>query len=343
MEKVERQYKQLGAEERATIMLMQREGSGLREIGRFLKRSPSTISRELARDLGAGTSYVASLAGEQASRLRYKPRKALKLVSGNPLFEVVKGHLKKNWSPEQIAGTLKRMHPDEPEQRVSHETIYLTLYAMPRGEMRRELIACLRWSRDKRRSKTRAPDGRGHIAEMQSIHLRPPEVADRLIPGHWEADMIKGAMNRSSVGTLVERTTLMVVLAKVPDGTAQSALEGFSKALSAIPPELRKTFTYDQGREMSKHAQLTEQTGVAVYFCDPHSPWQRGLNENTNGLLRQYLPKGADLSVYTQEQLDAIAWSLNTRPRKSLGFRSPVEVYSELLLNMELAKTATKH
>lgn len=343
MEKVEKQYKQLGAEERATIMLMQREGSGLREMGRFLKRSPSTISRELARDLGAESGYVASLAGEQASRLRFKPRKALKLVVGNPLFEVVKGYLKKNWSPEQIAGTLKRMHPDEPEQRVSHETIYLTLYAMPRGEMRRELIACLRWSRDKRRSKTRAPDGRGHIAEMQSIHLRPPEVADRLIPGHWEADMIKGAMNRSSVGTLVERTTLMVVLAKVPDGTAQSALDGFSKALSAIPPELRKTFTYDQGREMSKHAQLTEQTGVAVYFCDPHSPWQRGLNENTNGLLRQYLPKGADLSVYTQEQLDAIAWSLNTRPRKSLGFRSPVEVYSELLLNMELAKTATKH
>ena len=226
---------------------------------------------------------------------------------------------------------------------MSHETIYHTLYAMPRGELRRELIACLRWSRDKRRSKTRAPDGRGHIAEMQSIHLRPPEVEDRLIPGHWEADLIKGAMNRSSVGTLAERTTLMVVLAKMPDGTAQSALDGFSEALSAIPRELRKTFTYDQGREMSKHAQLTERTGVAVYFCDPHSPWQRGLNENTNGLLRQYLPKGADLSVYTQEQLDEIAWSLNTRPRKSLGFRSPVEVYSELLLNMELAKTATKH
>ena len=213
---------------------------------------------------------------------------------------------------------------------------------MLRGELRRELIACLRWSRDKRRSKTRAPDGRGHIAQMQSIHLRPPEVVDQLIPGHWKADMIKGAMNRSSVGTLVERTTL-VVLAKMPDGTAQSALDGFSVALSAIPPALRKTFTYDQGREMSKHAQLTEPTGVAVYFCDPHSPWQRGLNENTNGLLRQYLPKGADLSVYTQEQLDVIAWSLNTRPRKSLGFRSPVEVYSELLHNMELAKAATKH
>ena len=151
-------------------------------------------------------------------------------------------------------------------------------------------------------------------------------------------------MNRSSVGTLVERTTLMGgVLAKMPDGTAQSALDGFSEALSAIPPELRKTFTYDQGREMSKHAQLTERTGVAVYFCDPHSPWQRGLNENTNGLLRQYLPKGVDLSVYTQAQLDEIAWSLNTRPRKSLGFRSPVEVYSELLHNIELAKTATKH
>lgn len=315
----------------------------MREMGRFLNRSTSTISRELRRDLGGESGYVALLAGEQADRLRLMPRKALKLVVGNPLFEIVKDYLKKKWSPEQIAGTLKCMHPDKREQRVSHETIYHTLYAMPRGELRRELIACLRWSRDKRRSKTRGPDGRGHIAEMQSIHLRPQEVTDRLIPGHWEADMIKGAMNRSSVGTLVERTTLLVVLAKMPDGTAQSALDGFSEALSAIPPELRKTFTYDQGREMSKHAQLTERTGVAVYFCDPHSPWQRGLNENTNGLLRQYLPKGSDLSVYTQEQLDEIAWSLNTRPRKSLGFRSPVEVYSELLLNMELAKTATKH
>jgi len=343
MEKTEKLYKQLSAEERATIMLMTRDGKGVREVGRFLKRSPSTISRETDRDLGSEPAYDATLAGEHANRLRVKRRQALKLVVGGELFGVVVGHLKKKWSPEQIAGTLKGMHPDQPSQRVSHETIYHTLYAMPRGELRRELIACLRWSRDKRRSKTRAPDGRGHIAEMQSIHLRPPEVADRLIPGHWEADLIKGAMNRSSVGTLVERTTLMVVLAKMPDGTAQSALDGFSEALSAIPLALRKTFTYDQGREMSKHAQLTERTGVAVYFCDPHSPWQRGLNENTNGLLRQYLPKGADLSVYTQEQLDEIAWSLNTRPRKSLGFRSPVEVYSELLLNMELAKTATKH
>ena len=160
-----------------------------------MKRSPRTLSRELARDLGCESDYVASLAGEQASQLRFKPRKALKLVVGNPLFLVVKAPLQKNWSPEQIAGTLRLMHPDKPAQRVSHETIYHTLYAMPRGELRRELIAGLRWRRDQRRSKTRAPDGRGHIAQMQSIHLRPPEVADRFIPGHWEADLIKGAMN----------------------------------------------------------------------------------------------------------------------------------------------------
>ena len=343
MEKTEQHYTPLDAEERATIMLMRQERKGAREIGRFLNRSPGTISRELDRDLVSESGYVASLAGAQARRLRIKPRKESKLAVGGLLFGVVVDHLKKKWSPEQITGTLKGMHPDQPAQRVSHETIYHTRYAMPRGELRRELIACLRWSRDKRRSKTRAPDSRGHIAAMQSIHLRPPEVADRVIPGHWEADMIKGAMNRSSVGTLVERTTLMVVLAKMPDGTAQSALDGFSEALSAIPPELRKTFTYDQGREMRKHAQLTERTGVAVYFCDPHSPWQRGLNEHTNGLLRQYLPKGTDLSIYTQVQLDEIAWRLNTRPRKSLGFRSPVEVYSALLHNMQTAKTATKH
>jgi IS30 family transposase len=343
MERTKKQYKHLSAEERATIMLMQGEKSGVREIGRYLNRSASTISRELSRDLGTEACYTATLAGEQANILRLKHRKKSKLEVGGILFNIVKEHLKKKWSPEQVTGILKRMHPDQPEHHVSHETIYHTLYAMPRGELRRELIACLRWSRDKRRSKTRAADGRGHIAEMQSIHLRPQEVTDRLIPGHWEADMIKGPMNRSSVGTLVERTTLMVVLAKVPDGTAQSALEGFSEALSAIPPELRKTFTYDQGREMSKHAQLTERTGVAVYFCDPHSPWQRGLNENTNGLLRQYLPKGVDLSVYSQAQLDEIALSLNTRPRKSLGFRTPLEVYTELLHNMELAKSATIH
>jgi len=343
MERAEKQYKQLSAEERATIMLMTRDSKGVREIGRFLNRSPSTISRETDRHTASEYGYCATRAGEQAAQRRVKSRKAPKLVLGSSLWETVAGYLRKKWSPEQIAGTLKAMHPDAPSQRIRHETIYHTLYAIPRGELRRELIACLRWSRDKRRSRTGAPDGRGHIAEMQSIHLRPPEVADRLIPGHWEADMIKGAMNRSSVGTLVERTTLMVVLAKMPDGTAQSALDGFSEALSAIPPELRKTFTYDQGREMSKHAQLTERTGVAVYFCDPHSPWQRGLNENTNGLLRQYLPKGADLAVYTQDQLDEIAWSLNTRPRKSLGFRSPVAVYSQLLLNIELAKTAIKH
>ena len=286
MEKTGKRYRHLSAEDRATIMVMTRDGKGVREVGRFLKRSPSTISRETDRNLGSDFDYDATLAGAQAIGLRTKPRKALKLVVGGELFDVVKEGLKKKWSPEQIAGTLKDRYPEQPSKRVSHETIYHTLYAMPRGELRRELIACLRWSRDKRRSKTRPADGRGHIAEMQSIHLRPPEVADRLIPGHWEADLIKGAMNRSSVGTLVERTTLMVVLAKMLDGTAQSALDGFSEALSAIPSEVRKTFTYDQGREMSKHAQLTERTGVAVYFCDPHSPWQRGLNENTNVLLR---------------------------------------------------------
>lgn len=174
MEKTKKRYKQLGADERATIMLMQQDSKGLREIGRFLNRSPSTISREINRDLGQASGYVASLAGKQAHRLRIKPRQALKLAPCTPLLEVVKTRLKKNWSPEQIAGILKRMHPDTLEQRVSHETIYPTLYAMPRGELRRELSACLRWSRDKRRAKTRAPDGRGHIAEMQSIHLRPP-------------------------------------------------------------------------------------------------------------------------------------------------------------------------
>ena len=178
---------------------------------------------------------------------------------------------------------------------------------------------------------------------MQSLHIRPPEVADRLIPGHWEADLIKGAFNRSAVGTLVERTTRLVILACMPDASAASALAGFTAALNKVAAPLRKNMTYDQGREMSRHRELTARTGVAIYFCDPHSPWQRGSNENTNGLLRQYMPKGTDLSHLAQDDLDAITYQMNTRPRKVLGYRSPLEVYGEIIDNLKQAESATIH
>jgi transposase, IS30 family len=219
------------------------------------------------------------------------------------------------------------MHPDEPHLQVSHETIYTALYAMPRGELRTELMACLRQARKTRRPRARGEDRRGTIPNMTSIHLRPPEVDERVIPGHWEGDLIKGARNASAVGTLVERTTLFVALAKVENASADAAVTGFGLVLNRIDAQRRLSLTYDQGREMARHEQLSAMTGVKVYFADPHSPWQRGINENTNGLLRQYFPKGTDLSQFSQAELDAVAWQMNTRPRKTLGWKCPAEVF----------------
>jgi IS30 family transposase len=244
--------------------------------------------------------------------------------------------LQLRWSPQQIAAILKSMWPDDSSKTVSHETIYNALYLHPRGELKREMIACLRHHNQVRKPRSRGVDRRGLIKDMQSIHIRPPEVEDRIIPGHWEGDLIKGAGNRSSVGTLVERTTRFVVLAKMDDAGTVSVVDSFSAVLNRQPAAMRKTMTYDQGREMHGHKILTERTGVQIYFADPHSPWQRGSNENTNGLLRQYMPKGADLSVYSQDELDDIALSLNTRPRQTLGFRTPLAVYTEHIQRLQL-------
>lgn len=275
--------------------------------------------------------YDAAKAGERARAQRFKCKRTPKLACGTALFGTVEEHLRKGWSPEQIAGTLKRMHPGDKERTVSHETIYNAIYIMPRGELRKELISCLRQTKGKRRPRSRGADRRGQIPDMASIDIRPVEAEDRLIPGHWEGDLIKGASNRSSVGTLVERSSRLVMLARLDDATAPAVVEGFSRIFNSVSEPMKKTMTYDRGKEMSQHKILTDRTGVAVFFADPHSPWQRGSNENTNGLLRQYLPKGADLSIYSQDDLDAIAGMLNTRPRKIHGFRSPLEVYQEML------------
>jgi IS30 family transposase len=244
------------------------------------------------------------------------------------LWEQVTRYLKAGYSPEPIAGTRAVVHPDTPSLQVSHETIYTAIYAMPRGALRTDVIGWLRFGHAKRRPRARDEDRRGRIPDRVSIHDRPPEVEDRLIPGHWEGDLIKGAQNRSAVGTLVERTTLFTVLSRMDNASAEAALSGFSHVLNRIEAQRRLSLTYDQGREMAAHHRLTEATGVNVYFADPHSPWPRGINENTNGLLRQYLPKGNDLSGFSQEELDAMAWKLNTRPRKSLGFRCPAELFT---------------
>ena len=228
------------------------------------------------------------------------------------------------------------MWPDEPQRTVSHESIYTCIYAMPKGELRKDLIACLRRAKAKRMPRSRGEDRRGQMPDLLSIHVRPPEANDRAFPGHWEGDLIKGAGNASAVGTLVERTSRLVMLIKLPHpnpASAANVLQAFTDKLLSIAVPMRQSMTYDQGREMVRHKELAKAAGIAVYFCDPHSPWQRGSNENMNGLVRQYLPKGTDLSGYSQEQLDAIADEINNRPRKGLGVRSPMAVYTELLLN----------
>jgi IS30 family transposase len=325
-----RTYKEMTLEERVEIQQRLESGEALRGIARSLGRAASTISREARRGNTNRTHYKAQSAHQHSQRCRSRPRVPRKL-SDPVLWEFVQELLHARWSPEQIAGILGLAFPDTASLRVSHETIYTAVYLVPRGALRTELIACLRQGRSTRKPRTRGKDRRGQIPNMQSIHVRPPEVEDRLIPGHWEGDLIKGAGNRSSVGTLVERSSGFVVLAKMSSASAADALESFGKALKTIPEALRKTLTYDQGKEMSYHDALSVRTGVKVYFADPHSPWQRGSNENTNGLLRQYLPKGADLSVYSQAELNQIALSLNTRPRKRHQFRTPLQVYNEHL------------
>lgn len=335
--KQEPHYSQLDYQDRQTIAIGLENKLSLRAIGRVLNRSASTISREIVRNAG-GDGYSCRYAQQRQVRRRRQGRPAPKLVAGNALFESITALLRQRWSPQQIAAHLAKLHPSEAAKRASHETIYNVIYAQPRGELRKELIACLRMARAKRWPRSKGVDRRGQMADMLSIHVRPPEVEDRQFPGHWEGDLIKGALNQSAVGTLVERNTRLLVLVKLPHpnpATAAHVLQAFTDKLNAVAKPMRKTMTYDRGKEMSHHQQLSANTGIAVYFCDPHSPWQRGTNENTNGLVRQFLPKGTDLSVYSQEQLDGIADLMNGRPRKTLDWCTPHEVYSAWLAKLE--------
>ena len=335
-------YRQLDYQDRQTIAIGLEQGLSLRAIGRVLDRSAATISREINRN-GGGIGYSCRYAQQRQVRRRRQGRPAPKLVAGNALFESISVLLRQRWSPQQIAAHLAKLHPAEASQRASHETIYNVIYAQPRGELRKELIACLRMARAKRWPRSKGEDRRGHMADMLSIHVRPPEIEDRQFPGHWEGDLIKGELNQSAVGTLVERNTRLLILVKLPHpnpSTAANVLQAFTDKLITIAKPMRKTLTYDRGKEMTHHQQLSINTGIAVYFCDPHSPWQRGTNENTNGLIRQFLPKGTDLSVYSQEQLDVIADLMNGRPRNTLDWCTPLEVYNTWLTKLEEPATA---
>jgi len=349
-----RTYEQLSAEERGVIMALSTQGSSARAIARTLQRAASTITRELRRNgfqreqeqcvMGrprVAGGYNAQRAGARARRVRRLACPVRKLHLGSDLWADVHGLLINKFSPEQIAATLKAEFPGQPALQASHETIYTAIYAAPKGELRRELVELLRQGRGARRPRTRGSDRRGVLQDMVSIHLRPPEASDRLLPGHWEGDLIKGARNQSAVGTLVCRKSLFVMLVKMDGSTALDALQGFEQAFSPLPTEMRQTLTYDQGKEMALHKKLAESTGLKIYFADPHSPWQRGINENTNGLIREFLPKSSDLSVHSQRELDHTAWDLNTRPRKSLGWRTPSEVFFESAFNASRALQPT--
>ncbi|HEY8922294.1 MAG TPA: IS30 family transposase [Candidatus Limnocylindria bacterium] len=318
----------LGITEREDILVGLRSGESLAEIARGLGRATSTISREVSGN-GGRADYSAWGAHQRARRRARRP-KTCKLQHGR-LHDLVAHGLQELWSPDEIARRLPLDFPDDPEMRVSHETIYQSLYVQGRGELRRELARCLRSGRTTRK-KRGTPDGRGRIPGMVMISERPAEVADRAVAGHWEGDLILGENGRSAVGTLVERTTRLVLLLHLEGGRAAVSVEAaMRKTIATLPEELRCSITWDQGAEMATHANFTTATGIPIYFCDPHSPWQRGSNENTNGLLRQYLPKGTDLSVHSAADLQRIQRSLNDRPRKTLGYLTPSEAYAQVV------------
>jgi IS30 family transposase len=297
-------------------------GSSIREIARHLDRAASTVGREVTRH-GGRPAYRAHEADDQAWESALRPKKCLLAVQRR-LREVVASKLILEWSPEQISGWLKTEYPKDERMRVSHETIYRSLFIQARGVLKKELLGHLRSKRRIRRSQHARifKDSRGQIVDAISIRERPAEIEDRAIPGHWEGDLIGGTKN-SHIATLVERHSRFTALVKVRSKDTAAVVAALSRQIRRLPTSLRRSLTWDRGLEMAKHKTFTVATNVKVYFCDPHSPWQRGTNENTNRLLRQYLPKRTDLSGYTQSQLDKIALRLNQRPRKTLGFQTP--------------------
>ncbi len=303
-------------------------GQSMRSIARMLARSPSTVSREVSRN-GGYARYRAAAADQRAWHEAHRP-KPCKLARNRRLAQAVAVKLRDRWSPEQIAGWLKRAHPGDESKQVSHETIYRSLYVQARGALKKELIQHLRTQRTMRRSRSgnKSGEGQGQIKDMVTISERPASVEDRAVPGHWEGDLLAGSKN-THIATLVERHTRYVMLAKVNGKDTKTVITALIKQARKLPRELYKSLTWDRGKELSDHKRFTLATDIDVYFCDPQSPWQRGSNENTNGLLRQYFPKGTDLSVHSQRHLNKVARQLNDRPRKTLGFYSPAEKFNE--------------
>jgi IS30 family transposase len=326
-------YTRLTPAEREEISRGFAQGKSQNQIARELERQPSTICRELSRLRYNPVSYRATFAHDIALRRRNHRHGTAKLLQHEPLRRYVIEHLRLCWSPQQIAESLKREYPEHMEMQVSPESIYTYVYCLARGSLKKELVSYLRQKRVHRgpRGRTHAVRKATRIADLTSIHERPKEVEDRIIPGHWEGDLIIGARHATALGTLVERTTRTVILVPLKAKDAESVAEAFARELEALPEQMKLTLTYDRGSEMSKHMLFTAQTNMKVYFADPHSPWQRGTNENTNGLIRQFFPKGMSFRNVTREEIKYVQDLLNGRPRQSLGYQTPYERFSQLL------------
>ena len=319
----------LSLAEREEIAVGLAAGLGPREIGRRLGRPASTVSREIRRNV-SGRGYRATAAQARAEARARRPKPAKLAVNGE-LRAWVQAKLERNWSPEQVSARLVAEFPGRPEMRVSPETVYQSLYVQGRGALRRELARHLRTGRALRKPRRKEGERRGRIPGMVNISERPPEAADRAVPGHWEGDLIEGRGSKSQIGTLVERATRFTLLVPLPGGKSPDAFaDAVTPVIAGLPGSLRRSLAWDQGNEMQRHARIAVASGCEVYFCDPHSPWQRPSNENTNGLLRQYFPKGSDLPA-DPERLRAVADELNGRPRKVLGWRTPAEAMAEFL------------
>ena len=308
-------------------------GHSMRSIAVQLGRAPSSISREIKRN-GGQECYRASQAEESAWDRGRRP-KTCKLAQNRALARIVAGKLQRRWSPQQVAGWLKRTYPDDTSRQVSPETIYRSLFIQARGALKKELVEHLRRSRVMRRSRhhTQKTDKHGRITDTVSISERPASVEDRAVPGHWEGDLLFGSKN-SQIATLVERRTRYAMLVKVTGKDSETVINALIKHARKLPEELYKSLTWDRGKEMAEHKRFTLATNIQVYFCDPQNPWQRGTNENTNGLLRQYFPKGTDLSDYSQAKLNAVARQLNERPRKTLNFETPAERFHQTVASI---------
>ncbi len=327
-----KKYTRLSELEREEISRMLAQGLSLRNIAKTVYRHVSTISREV----GAGSCNKYTYRAQKAQRRAWRNmsnRKGGKLLlsSNTNLRDYVYKQLRKKWSPIQIAETVKKQYPTDITMRISHETIYTYLYVLPRGELKKELLSCLRQNRKHRHKQRRGILASRKIENMLSIEERPIEVADRIIPGHWEGDLIVGRYNKSALGTLVERTTRTTLLIPVKSKGAEDVARAFAKEVKKLPKQMKLTMTYDQGREMAQHKLFTNSTGVKVYFAHPRSPWERGTNENTNGLIRQYFPKGTDFTKVSRREVKRVQNQLNGRPRKVLKFRTPFEVFEEVI------------